>query len=72
MRWILTRSAHVRDGATPEPACGKAADFVRGLFTEYPDLETAFRVLGKIATLELFETQTFPAEDVKLFWKTLV
>ena len=42
-----------------------------GIF-EYPDLETAFRVLGKIAKLEVFETETFPAEDVKLFWKELV
>src|SRR5512145_637472 len=42
-----------------------------GIF-EYPDLETAFRVLGKIAKLEVFETETFPAEDVKLFWKALV
>ena len=42
-----------------------------GIF-EYPDLEAAFRVLGKIATLEWFETETFPAEDIKLFWKTLV
>ena len=37
-----------------------------GIF-EYPDLETAFRVLGKIAKLEVFETETFPAEDVKVF-----
>ena len=27
---------------------------------EYPDLETAFRVLGKIAKLELFETGDVP------------
>ena len=39
---------------------------------EYPDLETAFRVLGKIAKLEVFETETFPAEDVKVFLKELV
>ena len=39
---------------------------------EYPDLEAAFRVLGKIAKLEVFETETFPAEDVKLFFKALV
>ena len=39
---------------------------------EYPDLEAAFRVLGKIAKLEVFETETFPAEDVKIFWKALV
>ena len=29
-----------------------------GIF-EYPDLETAFRVLGKIAKLDTFETETF-------------
>ena len=39
---------------------------------KYPDNETAFRVLAKIAKLEVFETETFPAEDVKLFWKELV
>jgi hypothetical protein len=38
--------------------------------TEHP--ESAFRVLGKIAQLEVFETETFPAEDVKLFFKELV
>ena len=38
---------------------------------EYPDLEAAFRVLGKIAKLELFETETFPAEDIELFMKAL-
>ena len=32
----------------------------------------AFRVLGKIAKLEVFETETFPAEEVKVFWKALV
>lgn len=42
-----------------------------GIF-EYPDPEAAFRVLGKIAKLEVFETETFPAEDVKVFWKALV
>jgi uncharacterized protein with GYD domain len=41
------------------------------IFT-YPDNEAAFRVLGKIAKLEVFETETFPAEDVEIFWKTLV
>jgi uncharacterized protein with GYD domain len=39
---------------------------------EYPDLEAAFRVLAKIAKLEVFETETFPAEDVKVFWKDFV
>jgi uncharacterized protein with GYD domain len=39
---------------------------------KYPDLEAAFRVLAKIARLEVFETETFPAEDVEVFWKALV
>jgi len=39
---------------------------------KYPDNEAAFRVLGKIAKLEFFETETFPAEDVELFMKVLV
>ncbi len=38
----------------------------------YPDNETAFRVLAKIAELEVVKTETFPAEDVELFMKTLV
>jgi uncharacterized protein with GYD domain len=42
-----------------------------GIF-EYPNLEAAFRVLGKIQKLEVFETETFPAEEVKLFVKELV
>jgi uncharacterized protein with GYD domain len=39
---------------------------------EFPELEVAFRVLAKIAKLDVFETETFPAEDVKVFWKALV
>jgi len=39
---------------------------------KYPDNEAAFRVLAKIAKLEYFETETFPAEDVELFVKVLV
>jgi uncharacterized protein with GYD domain len=39
-----------------------------GVFT-YPDNEAAFRVLAKIAKLEVFETETFPAEDVEIFVK---
>ena len=37
-----------------------------------PEIEATFRILGKIAKLEVFETETFPAEDVKVFWKALV
>jgi len=39
---------------------------------QYPDNEAAFRVLAKIAKLEVVVTETFPAEDVTLFWKALV
>jgi uncharacterized protein with GYD domain len=39
---------------------------------KYPDTETAFRVLAKIAKLEVLHTETFPAEEVEVFWKALV
>ena len=39
---------------------------------KYPDNETAFSVLAKIGLLEVFETQTFPAEEVEVFTKALV
>ena len=39
---------------------------------KYPDNETAFRVLGKIAKLPYFETETFPAEEVDVFVKAFV
>jgi uncharacterized protein with GYD domain len=42
-----------------------------GIFA-FVDNEVAFRVLGKINKLEVFETETFPAEDVEIFFKTLV
>ena len=38
---------------------------------QYPDNETAFRVLAKIAKLEVVETETFPAEDVAVFMKAI-
>ena len=38
----------------------------------YPDNETAFRVLAKIGLLEVFKTETFPAEPVEIFAKALV
>ena len=42
------------------------------VLVQYPDIETAFRVLAKIGTLEVIKTETFPAEDVEVFIKTLV
>ncbi len=39
---------------------------------KYPDNEAAFRALAKIGRLEVVKTETFPAEDVELFVKTLV
>ena len=45
-------------------------DFV--WFAKYPDNETAFRVLAKIAKLDVVKTETFPAEKVDVFLKALV
>ena len=45
-------------------------DFIA--LVQYPDNEAAFRVLGKIAKLPFFETETFPAEEVELFVKAFV
>ena len=45
-------------------------DFV--VLVKYPDIETAFRVLAKVGTLEVIKTETFPAEDVEVFFKALV
>ena len=39
---------------------------------KYPDNETAFRVLAKVAKLEVVKTETFPAEKVDVFLKALV
>ena len=39
---------------------------------KYPDNEAAFRALAKIGMLEVIHTETFPAEEVDVFLKTLV
>ena len=39
---------------------------------KYPDNEAAFRALAKIGMLEVVHTETFPAEEVEVFLKTLV
>jgi len=39
---------------------------------KYPDNEAAFRVLAKLALLEVVKTETFPAEPVEVFLKALV
>ncbi|MGE5691298.1 MAG: GYD domain-containing protein [Pseudomonadota bacterium] len=44
-------------------------DFIT--LVRYPDVETAFRVLAKIGALEVIKTETFPAEDVEVFFKAL-
>lgn len=41
-------------------------------FIQYPDTETAFRVLAKIGLLEVVKTETFPAEEVEIFFKAFV
>lgn len=38
---------------------------------QYPDNETAFRVLAKIGLLDVVKTETFPAEPVEIFVKAL-
>lgn len=45
-------------------------DFIA--IVKYPDTETAFRVLAKIGLLEVVKTETFPAEEVEVFFKALV
>lgn len=45
-------------------------DFVS--LVKYPDNEAAFRALAKIGKLEVVHTETFPAEEVDVFLKTLV
>jgi uncharacterized protein with GYD domain len=39
---------------------------------QYPDTETAFRVLARIGLLEVVKTETFPAEEIEVFLKALV
>jgi uncharacterized protein with GYD domain len=38
----------------------------------FPELEAAFRALGKIGQLEVVETETFPVEEVEVFLKAFV
>ena len=45
-------------------------DFIA--IVKYPDNEAAFRALAKINKLEVVKTETFPAEDVEVFWKVFV
>jgi uncharacterized protein with GYD domain len=40
--------------------------------TKFPENETAFRALGKIGALEYLKTETYPTEEVELFFKALV
>jgi uncharacterized protein with GYD domain len=40
--------------------------------TKFPDNETAFRALGKIGALEYLRTETYPTEEVEVFFKTFV
>jgi uncharacterized protein with GYD domain len=42
-----------------------ALDFLA--IVKYPDNETAFRALAKIAMLDVVKTETFPAEEVEAF-----
>jgi len=45
-------------------------DFIA--LVKYPDNAAAFRALAKICQLEVVKTETFPAEEVEVFFKALV
>ena len=51
---------------TPWPVSTSEPWEYLGIF-KYPDNEAAFRVLGN-SQVEIFETETFPAEDVETLW----
>ena len=66
------REIIVHEGGTLERILAVMGPWEFLAIVKYPDNETAFRVLAKIAALELFKTETFPAEDVEVFWNVLV
>ena len=66
------REIIVREGGELERVMAVMGPWEFLAIIKYPDNETAFRVLAHIAKLELFKTETFPAEDVEAFWKVLV
>ena len=39
---------------------------------KFPDNEAAFRALGKIGALEFLRTETYPTEEIEVFFKTFV
>jgi uncharacterized protein with GYD domain len=61
-----------REGGTLEKTYAVMGPYDFLAIVKYPDTETAFRVLAKIATLEVLHTETFPAEEVEVFLKALV
>jgi uncharacterized protein with GYD domain len=62
----------VEEGGTLEDVYAVMGPWDFFAIVKYPDTETAFRVLARIGTLEVVQTETFPAEKVDVFLKALV
>ena len=61
----------VEEGGTLEDVYAMMGPWDFIAIVKYPDNETAFRVLSRIAKLEVVHTETFPVEKVEVFLKAL-
>jgi uncharacterized protein with GYD domain len=70
----LEKMRHIieEEGGTLEKTFAIMGPYDFFALVKYPDNETAFRVLAKIGQLEVIKTETFPAEEVDVFFKALV
>ena len=70
----LEKMRHIieEEGGTLEKTFAIMGPYDFFALVKYPDNETAFRVLAKIGQLEVIRTETFPAEEVDVFFKALV
>ena len=66
------RAIVVEEGGTVEKTYAFMGPWDFLTIVKYPDNETAFRVLARVAKLEVVKTETFPAEKVDVFLKALV
>jgi uncharacterized protein with GYD domain len=62
----------VEEGGTLEDVWAMMGPYDFITLVKYPDNETAFRALARIAKLDVIHTETFPVEKVDLFFKALV
>jgi uncharacterized protein with GYD domain len=70
----LEKMRHIieEEGGTLEKTFAIMGPYDFFALVKYPDNETAFRVLAKIGQLEVIKTETFPTEQVDVFFKALV